>query len=498
MRAVSLCRLQREKPELRHSATPLQFPSGLANTQESDLKLSFHGADRSVTGSCHLVECAGKRILIDCGLRQGSRELDEENAGPFGFDAAAIDYVLLTHAHLDHCGRLPLLAKRGFRGEIITTSASRELARLIMLDSAHQQEEDVRHRSRRVGQDGVSNDTKQPLYSTLDAQNCLNYFGRTATYDQAFEVVAGVRATFIDAGHILGSASIFLELAEPSHATSLLFSGDLGSTTRVLLRGPAKPPHAENVVMETTYGDRLHKQLGPSIDEFYGAITETFKRGGNVIIPTFALERAQELLYYLSEGMAQGRLTKSTQVYLDSPMAISATEIFRRHPECFEPATAKLFQEGHDPFALPGLHFARETAESVAINGVHGGAIIMAGSGMCTGGRVRHHLQHNLGLEDSSIVFVGYAAIGTLARQIIDGATKVNIFGEDVPVRARIYTINGFSAHADQAELLAWQKLTDAKRTFLVHGEEDAMGQFAAHLVDTRVEMPGPNQAFEL
>jgi len=436
--------------------------------------------------------------LIDCGLRQGSRELDEENAGPFGFDAAAIDYVLLTHAHLDHCGRLPLLAKRKFRGEIITTSASRELARLIMLDSAHQQEEDVRHRSRRVGQDGVSNDTKQPLYSTLDAQNCLNYFGRTATYDQAFEVVAGVRATFIDAGHILGSASIFLELAEPSHATSLLFSGDLGSTTRVLLRGPAKPPHAENVVMETTYGDRLHKQLGPSIDEFYGAITETFKRGGNVIIPTFALERAQELLYYLSEGVAQGRLTKSTQVYLDSPMAISATEIFRRHPECFEPATAKLFQEGHDPFALPGLHFARETAESVAINGVHGGAIIMAGSGMCTGGRVRHHLQHNLGLEDSSIVFVGYAAIGTLARQIIDGATKVNIFGEDVPVRARIYTINGFSAHADQAELLAWQKLTDAKRTFLVHGEEDAMGQFAAHLVDTRVEMPGPNQAFEL
>ena len=462
------------------------------------MRLSFHGADRSVTGSCHLVECAGKRILIDCGLRQGSRELDEENAGPFGFDAAAIDYVMLTHAHLDHCGRLPLLAKRGFRGEIITTSASRELARLIMLDSAHQQEEDVRHRARRVGQDGASKDSNQPLYSTLDAQNCLNYFGRTATYAQKIEVAAGVRATFIDAGHILGSASIFLELAEPSHATGVLFSGDLGSTTRVLLRSPAKPPHAENVVMETTYGDRLHKQLGPSIDEFYEAITETFKRGGNVIIPTFALERAQELLYYLSEGVAQGRLTKSTQVYLDSPMAISATEIFRRHPECFEPATAKLFQEGRDPFALPGLHFTREIAESVAINGVHGGAIIMAGSGMCTGGRVRHHLQHNLGREDSSIVFVGYAAIGTLARQIIDGAKNVNIFGEDIPVRARIYTINGFSAHADQTELLAWQKQTGAKRTFLVHGEEDTMRQFAAHLVDTRVEMPEPNQVFEL
>ena len=448
------------------------------------MKLSFHGADRSVTGSCHLVECAGKRILIDCGLHQGSRELDEENAEPFGFDAASIDYVLLTHAHLDHCGRLPLLAKRGFRGEIITTSASRELARLVMLDAAHLQEEDARYRARRAGTTVQAMRQKRPLYSTLDALNCLDYFGRTAIYYQVFEVAAGVHATFIDAGHILGSASIFLELEEQSHSTSVLFSGDLGNAGRLLLRSPAKPPHAENVVMETTYGDRLHKPLGPSIDEFYEAITETFKRGGNVIIPTFALERAQELLYFLSQGIAQGRLTKSTQVYLDLPMAISATEIFRRHPECFEPATAKLFQEGHDPLDLPGLHFTRETAKSIAINNVHGGAIIMAGSGMCTGGRVRHHLQHNLGREDSSIVFVGYAAVGTLARRIIDGAKQVNIFGEDIPVRARIYTINGFSAHADQAELLAWQKQTSAKRTFLVHGEEDTMRQFAAHLAE--------------
>ena len=462
------------------------------------MKLSFHGGDRDVTGSCHLVECAGKRILIDCGLHQGSRELEEENAAPFGFDAAGIDYVLLTHAHLDHCGRLPLLAKRGFRGEVITTSASRDLARLIMLDSAHQQEEDVRTRARRAGHEGESQHNIQPLYSTLDAQNCLNFFGRTATYAQVIEVATGVHATFIDAGHILGSASVFLELEEQGHSTSVLFSGDLGSAGRVLLRSPAKPPHAKNVVMETTYGDRLHKQLGPSIDEFYQAITDTFKRGGNVIIPTFALERAQELLYYVSEGITQGRLAASTQVYLDSPMAISATEIFRHHPECFEPATAKLFQDGHDPFAFPGLHFTRETAASIAINSVHGGAIIMAGSGMCTGGRVRHHLQHNLGREESSIVFVGYAAIGTLARQIIDGAMQVNIFGETISIRARIYTINGFSAHADQAELLARQKQTGAKRTFLVHGEDDTMKQFAARLTDTRVEMPGSNQVFEL
>ena len=462
------------------------------------MHLSFHGADRSVTGSCHLIEGAGKRILIDCGLHQGSHELDEENAQPFGFDAAGIDYLLLTHAHLDHCGRLPLLAKRGFRGEIITTSASRELARLVMLDAAHMQEEDVRYRARKGGHEGTRSAEIAPLYSTLDALHCLDYFGRTAIYAQVVEVAAGVHATFIDAGHILGSASIFLELEEQSHKTSVLFSGDLGNAGRVLLRSPAKPPHAENVVMETTYGDRLHKELGPSMDEFYEAIIETLKRGGNVIIPTFALERAQELLYFLSQGIAQGRLAQSTQVYLDSPMAISATEIFRRHPECFEPATVKLFQGGHDPFELPGLHFTRETAESVAINSIHGGAVIMAGSGMCTGGRVRHHLQHNLGREDSSVVFVGYAAVGTLARRIIDGAKQVSIFGEDVPVRARIYTINGFSAHADQAELLAWQKQTDAKRTFLVHGEEDTMKQFAAKLANTRVEMPGPNQVFEL
>jgi metallo-beta-lactamase family protein len=462
------------------------------------MNLSFHGADRSVTGSCHLVECAGRRIIIDCGLHQGSRELDEENAQPFGFDAASIDYLLLTHAHLDHCGRLPLLAKRGFRGEVITTSASRELARLVMLDAAHMQEEDARYHAPMGGHQGAAHKTIEPLYSTLDAVNCLNYFGRTAIYEQGIEVVAGVRATFIDAGHILGSASIFLELEEQSHKTSVLFSGDLGTTGRVLLRSPAKPPYAENVVMETTYGDRSHKKLGPSMDEFYEAITETFKRGGNVIIPTFALERAQELLYYLSEGIDQGRLAQSMQVYLDSPMAISATEIFRHHPECFEPATAKLFQEGHDPFELPGLHFTRETAESAAINNIHGGAVIVAGSGMCTGGRVRHHLRHNVGREDSSVVFVGYAAVGTLARQIIDGAKQVSIFGEDVPVRARIYTINGFSGHADQAELLAWQKQTSAKRTFLVHGEEDTMRQFAAKLANIRVEMPRPNQVFEL
>jgi metallo-beta-lactamase family protein len=366
-----------------------------------------------------------------------------------------------------------------------------------MLDAAYLLEEDARRRGRRGGHGDTKGGTKNPLYSTLDALNCLDNCGRTATYSEVLEVTPGVSATFLDAGHILGSASIFLQLSEQGRSTSVLFSGDLGNAGRLLLRSPAKPPHADNVVMESTYGNRLHKPLGPSIDELFEAITETFKRGGNVIIPTFAVERAQELLYFLSDGIGKGRLAKSTQVFLDSPMAISATEIFRRHPECFEPATAKLFRDGHDPFGLPGLHFTREAAESVALNNIGGGAIIMAGSGMCTGGRVRHHLQHNLGHDKSAIVFVGYAASGTLARRIIDGAKEVRIFGEEVPVKARIYTINGFSAHADQAELLAWQKQTGANRTFLVHGEEDCMTRFAAHLGDTNVEMH-PNQSFEL
>ncbi len=462
------------------------------------MKLSFHGADCDVTGSCHLIECAGRRLLIDCGLHQGSGELDEENAQPFGFDASAIDYVLLTHAHLDHCGRLPLLVKRGFHGEVITTAASRELARLVLLDAGHLQEEEARDHARKALRQGDRTGSVAPLYTVLDAVNCLEHFGRTATYGKALELSPGVRATFLDAGHILGSACIYLELEESGQHRTVLFSGDLGNSGRPLLRDPVQPPKADTVVMETTYGDRLHQPIGPSVEELYTSITATFQRGGNVIVPTFALERAQELLYFLREGTEAGRLPRSMQVYLDSPMAISATEIFAHHPECYDAETAALFRSGHDPLSLPGLHFTRETAASMAINRVRGGAVIMAGSGMCTGGRVRHHLKHNLWREDSSIVFVGYAASGTLARRIIDGATQVRLFGEDIRVRASIHTINGFSAHADQAELLAWHRQIGAQRTFLVHGEQETMRRFASQLQDTRVEMPALHQEFDL
>ena len=464
------------------------------------MKISFHGADQGVTGSCHLVECAGQNILIDCGMYQGRRELVEENAEPMGFDPASIDFLLLTHAHLDHCGRIPLLAKRGFSGEIITTAASLELARLVLLDAAGLQEEEARYQERRAKRrHGKRKKFYEPLYTTLDALNSLEYFGRRASYNEPLQLSPGIRATFLDAGHILGSASILLELEENGRPHRLLFSGDLGYSGRAILRDPTPPPAVDTVVMESTYGDRLHKQLKPSIDELYHVINQTVGRGGNIIIPTFALERAQEILYYLREGSRDEHIGRYTTVFLDSPMAISATQIFKRHPECFDTEALDLSQDGKDPFNLPGLHFTRETADSMAINRIEGGAVIMAGSGMCTGGRVRHHLKHTLWNRRNSVVFVGFAAHGTLARRIIDGAKRVSIFGDEIEVRASIHTIGGFSAHADQSELLAWHAKTgNPKTTYLVHGEERSMQALAQKIVNSHVEMPELHQQYEL
>ncbi len=468
------------------------------------MKISFHGAALGVTGSCHLVECAGKKVLIDCGLFQGSRELDEENREPFGFVPAEVDFLLLTHGHLDHCGRIPLLVNEGFRGEVITTPATRELARLVMLDSAHLNEAEAlrseRRATRRKGRGRGRARAALPLYTVVDALNSMDSFGRVVSYNEPLELSPGIRATFLDAGHILGSACVLLELEENGAGRRLLFSGDLGYSGRVILRDPAPPPPADAVIMETTYGDRLHKKLKPSVEELYEVISRTINIGGKVIIPTFALERAQEILYYLREGIEGGELPRFLQVFLDSPMAISATEIFKRHPECFDREAYHLFNgRGKDPFGFKGLHFTREAAESMALNNIKGGAVILAGSGMCTGGRVRHHLKHNLWREDSSIVFVGYAARGTLARRIIDGAKKVRIFGEEIVVRAGIHTIGGFSAHADRAELLSWHNKTGGpEKTFLVHGEDEAMGSFKRCLRDTHVHMPRMHEEFAL
>jgi metallo-beta-lactamase family protein len=434
------------------------------------MKLSFHGADQAVTGSCHRLAAGGHEILIDCGLYQGRGEIGDGNRTPFGFEPGAIDVLVLTHAHLDHCGRIPLLVKQGFRGEIITTAATRELVRLVLLDAAHMHEEEAKHAGRRAHRRGVA--PPEPLYTVADATWCFDRFGRTAEYGKSLALNDAVGVTFIDAGHIVGSAAIVVDVRETLRRR-IVFSGDIGSHGHPIVRDPAPPPPADYVVMETTYGDRLHRSLHDSMEELWQAIGDTHERGGNAIIPTFALERSQEIMFCLRQGIERGRLPRSLPVFLDSPMAISATEIMRRHRECFDEDALRALAAG-DPFAVPGMRFVREPADSMALNRIAAGAVIMAGSGMCTGGRVRHHLRHNLWRAQSSVIFVGYAAEGTLAREIIDGATTVDIFGEPVQVKARIYTVNGFSAHADRDELLAWHAATERPRmTYLVHGDPD-------------------------
>ncbi|MGH9474410.1 MAG: MBL fold metallo-hydrolase [Terriglobales bacterium] len=440
------------------------------------MHLSFHGAAGDVTGSCHLLEACGRHILIDCGMFQGSRRLAEENADDFGFDPAAVDCLLLTHAHLDHCGRIPLLVKRGFRGQIFSTAATRELAALVLQDAAGlQQEEAERHHT-------------EPLYGPEEVAVAAQQFQGGLQYGATVELAPGLSVSCQDAGHILGSASIIIEAMEGGSRQRLVFSGDLGpgqaatAADKPILNPPAPAPAADVIVMESTYGDRNHRSHADSIAEFRAAIRATLAGGGNVVIPTFALERAQDLLCYLRDMLEAGELAPATPVYLDSPMAISATEIFERHRESVKPALARELAAGKDPFALPGLQMTRTRQQSVGINSARG-AIIMAGSGMATGGRILHHLLHHLGDARNAVVFVGYAAQGTPARLIIDGAKSVSILGEPVTVRAAVHTIGGFSAHAGHDELVAWAAGGGkACQIYLVHGEPPAAQALAAAL----------------
>jgi metallo-beta-lactamase family protein len=443
------------------------------------IALSFHGAARNVTGSCHLLEAAGRRILIDCGMFQGEADSDRLNRAPFGFDPATIDAVVLTHAHLDHCGRLPLLVARGFQGEVLCTRATAELAQVVLLDAARIQEEDAEREAERALRAGRA--PRPPLYGLDEACAALASFGRALRYGRSYSLGAGLTVRLIEAGHILGAAQAVFDLPAPDGTgrRRLVFSGDIGNSGRPVLRERARPPEADWVVMETTYGDRNHRSFEESARELIEAIRATIARGGKVVIPTFALERAQELLFILSRAVVAGDLPRKLPVYLDSPMAITATAVFRRHPEAFKLPFRRELMAGADPFRLPRLKLTREVEASRRINRQEGPAVILAGSGMCTGGRVLHHLRHNLWREEASVIFVGFAAKGTLARQIIDGARTVQVLGETVAVRAQIHTINGFSAHAGRDELLAWHAQTGRpEMTFLVHG--DAEGGMAA------------------
>jgi metallo-beta-lactamase family protein len=417
-----------------------------------------------------MVETGGLNLLVDCGLFQGEGLWRARNEGEFGFDPASIDYLLLTHAHLDHCGRIPLLVKRGFRGRILCTPATYDIARIVLLDSARIQEEDVEHWRPVNLRDGFT--PKRPLYTTEDALDSLGFFDARARYDKPLKLGGSVKVTFRDAGHILGAS--FIEIA-PKGGPKIVFSGDLGNRGKPIIRDPSYPRHADVLVVESTYGDRLHKDMGRSVEELYDCIKETFDAGGNVVVPSFAVERAQELLFILRDFSEKGRLPKC-DVFLDSPMGIKVTDTMRRHPECFDEETLALFNSHGDPFSFPGLHLTKMQTASKRINHIKGNAIIIAGSGMCTGGRIRLHLQRNIWRQECSIMFMGFQAKGTLGREIVEGAKEVSILGEIFKVRANIHTIGGFSSHADRDNLLDWMSHGGKKRqVFLVHGEPGAL-----------------------
>ena len=448
------------------------------------MRITFAGAADTVTGSCHLVEINGLRILLDCGMFQGVKEVQARNKGKFPFDPKAIDWVVLSHAHLDHTGRLPLLVKQGFDGRVLSTAATQDLARLIMLDSARIQQGDA-ERAKRKGIPMSSGTPMPVLYSVEDVHHALELFRDNAKYDETIDLGKGVSVTLRDAGHVMGSA--FIELQGEANGTKkrLTFSGDLGNVDKPFIRDPfPRQSPADVVLLESTYGQRNHRPFDESVLELRKVITKTFEGGGVVVIPAFALERSQELLYVLAEFYEEGGLGDA-QIYLDSPMAIEVSHVFGRHPECLDEESITLSKKGINPFAFPALHFTRSVKDSKRINHNRGPAIIVSASGMCSGGRILHHLRQRLKRDKHAVVFIGYQAEGTLGREIVDGATEVEIYGDWVDVNASIHTIGGFSAHAGANELMDWLGSTDLPdHTVLIHGEKESKEGLAAAIKD--------------
>jgi len=437
------------------------------------MQLEFYGAAGEVTGSCHVLTVGGRRLLLDCGMIQGGPSPDERNRADFPFDATRVDAVILSHAHIDHCGRLPLLRKRGFRGPIFANPACRDLLRILLADSATMQERDAERENRKRQKGGNRSRPVEPLYTLDDALEVLQQV-HTVRYGQATEVLPGVELVFRDAGHILGSASVWLTLREHDRVCRVTFSGDVGQYDSPILRDPETGPAADLVLMESTYGDRLHRDRSATLDEL-GSILRGAKRdGGNVLIPAFAVGRTQEILYELATHYAEWELD-DWRVFLDSPMAIEASSVYWNHAELFDEEA----QEWHDRAralpALPNLTLTRTAEESMAINRMTHGAIVIAGSGMCTGGRIVHHLKHNLARPECDIVFSGFQAQGTTGRAIVDGRDYVRIHGSPVKVAARVHTLGGFSAHGDQQDLLRWYGAIPGRPpVWLVHGEGSA------------------------
>lgn len=459
------------------------------------MKIQFLGAARTVTGSCFYLTTTRLSMLVDCGMFQGENA-DTLNREPFAFSPSEIDYLLLTHAHLDHSGLIPRLVKEGFKGKIITTSATADLVELMLYDSAHIQESDAEWHTRkalRAGREPVT-----PLYIAEDVRSAMPLFSR-APYGKIQHTGKGIRYRFLDAGHILGSGSVELWFQESQTEMKMIFSGDIGKKGNPIINDPSVSAEANYVVMESTYGNRLHKGMKETIDEFVEAIKVTFNKGGNVIIPAFAIGRTQDILYVLNQLVREKRLF-NIHVYIDSPLAEKATKTYLSHPECFDDEAKKLLQEGVADAIK--LHFTQSVEESIALNRIKSQAVIIAGSGMCEGGRIGHHLKHNLWRPECSVVFTGFQAKGTLGRRIVDGAKTVHIFGEEIAVNAKIYTLGGFSAHADRKELLEWLSLfKDSPQVFVVHGEEEISLEFSESIKQQygfTAHVPYKNESFEL
>ena len=445
------------------------------------MKLHFYGADRCVTGSCHCLEINGKKILVDCGLQQGRDELDNRY---LAFAPGNIDILLVTHAHIDHTGRIPLLVKNGFHGRILTTRLTADLMKIMLLDSAHIQESDAEYENRkgeRAGREHVD-----PLYTEQDALDVFKYV-TTCEYKEKVDLCEGVSAVFTDAGHLLGSASITLELEENGVHKTIVFSGDIGNVDQPIIRDPQLLKKADYVVMESTYGDRNHTEVWSYTDELAEIIDETLGKGGNVVIPSFAVGRTQELLYFIREIKDQG-LVKSVPdfpVYIDSPLAKAATTVFCGDLHGYlDEAALELVKDGTHMFSFPNLHLVETTEESRMLNLDKTPKIIISASGMCDAGRIRHHLKHNLWRANSAVVFVGFQSPGTLGRRLLDGVEKVKLFGEEIAVKAKIVNFQGLSSHADHDHLVEWIKAFDPKpaHVFVVHGDEDVAPVFAEEL----------------
>jgi metallo-beta-lactamase family protein len=457
------------------------------------MKLAFFGAARQVTGSCSFFEGGGLRILVDCGLYQ-ERPFLGRNWDPFPVPPDSLDYLLLTHAHLDHSGLIPKVVGDGFSGTILTTAATADLLSIALMDSAEIQEEDAAFKKRRHQKEGRTVEHPVvPLYTTEEVQMAMPLV-EEADYESPVQLNDRISVRFRDAGHILGSAMIELSVREDGKERSLVFSGDIGQWGMPFVRDPSRFETADYVVMESTYGDRDHEDPA-SVGELLGrTIRETAAAGGNVVIPTFAIERAQDLMFHLSR-LVDAKAIPPVPIYLDSPMAREVTQAFERHEELFDEEARELIKAGRNPFRFPGLMIVRTIEESKAVNTARGPAVIMAGSGMATGGRIKHHLAQNVGRPESTILFVGYQARETLGRQILEGSPEVRILGRTLPVRARVAKINGFSAHADRSGLARWLDgfKTPPKRLFVTHGDADVAAGFAERVRRDRgwtVELP--------